>query len=673
MQSRIVLIMAVIALIVSAGTASPMITGTNALTAHGYNNCINNSQVTPVSLTNGIECTSLRADDDRVVKEVSYDSPLSISAPQAGRRAMKEGRYADDEGNVRVIVMFKGKPKPKLITQYRGEIKHKYQIIPAVAATMPEETAVTSLESDSDVAYIEPDYEVQVTETLPWGVDRINAELIWNGVEGKSDVAPGGNAGSGIAISVIDTGIDYNHPDLADNYEGGYDFVNEDSDPKDDNGHGTHCAGIIAARDNGAGIVGVAPEADLYAVKVMNSEGRGYISDVIAGIDWSVKNNIKIISMSIGSTQDSTAFRNACDKAYNAGLLLVASAGNRGNADGTGDTVTYPGRYDSVIAVAATDSANNRASFSSTGSDVELAAPGVSIYSTYLNNGYATKSGTSMACPHVTGTAALAWSAYPDYTNVQVRALLQETAEDIGTTGKDDDYGYGMVNAEKTAYVSASDNTAPASIVDLKLSQRGETWLKWTWSNPSDIDFRYTMVFLNGIWVTNTSDTYYYVNGLMRNSTYELGTHTVDRAGNVNTAWVNHTGKTEDETVLQQSSTTFSPAYYYGRTVSSFKTWVPPVSNKNSYKRWTPLPGRQMDRYHSVLFNRTASNNIYPIPAQGKTEIYDYRMARSSSFVPYVLDAGKGLRTALYKDYGYPRVIHKTMNVTAGKLYPRYV
>jgi subtilisin/minor extracellular protease Epr len=188
-------------------------------------------------------------------------------------------------------------------------------------------------------------------------------------------------------VAILDTGIDYEHSDLNDNYIGGYDFANNDLEPMDDNGHGTHCAGIVAAEDNEGGVVGVAPEADLYAVKVLDSVGNGYMMDVI--------------SMSFGSNLGSTSLETACDNAYSSGVLVVAAAGNDGNPSGEGDNVDYPARCDSVIAVAATDSNDNRAIWSSTGPDVELAAPGVSIYSTYLGGGYATMSGTSMACPHV--------------------------------------------------------------------------------------------------------------------------------------------------------------------------------------------------------------------------------------------------------------------------------
>ncbi|MCW4049803.1 MAG: S8 family peptidase, partial [Candidatus Bathyarchaeota archaeon] len=277
---------------------------------------------------------------------------------------------------VPVIVGFKGKADAGLIRAHGGDIKYEYGMISAVACSLPQ-GAIDALNKNPNIAYIEPDGKVQITqeeEELPWGVARIDA----------NDVHPY-NKGTGVKVAIIDTGIDYDHPDLVDNYIEGYDFVNNDSDPMDDAGHGTHCAGIVAAEDNEIGVIGVAPEAELYAVKVLDSKGSGYVSDVIAGIEWATGNGMQIISMSLGSDSDNEALHTACDKAYGEGVLVVAAAGNdyqrRGRAEF--DTVDYPARYDSVIAVGATDDTDTKASWSSTGLALELTAPGVSIYSTY--------------------------------------------------------------------------------------------------------------------------------------------------------------------------------------------------------------------------------------------------------------------------------------------------
>ncbi|MEA2053325.1 MAG: S8 family serine peptidase [Euryarchaeota archaeon] len=361
------------------------------------------------------------------------------------------GSAADNGTNKEpVIIGFENTPGPAdeaMVRGHGGDIKYSYTIINAIAAKLPE-PAIENILKTPRVTYVEMDGEVHTLDAEldnSWGVKRI----------GAGNVHDGGNKGAGVKVAIIDTGIDYDHPDLDANFGTllGYDFANDDSEPMDDNGHGTHCAGIVAAEDNGEGVVGVAPGAHLYAVKVLDGSGSGYESDVIAGIQWSKTNNMDVISMSLGSDFGSISLKKACDNAYSSGVLLVAAAGNDGYSSGKGNTVDYPARYSSVIAVAATDSNDIRARWSSTGPDVELAAPGVSIYSTYLGGGYATMSGTSMACPHVAGTAALVIAAGKG----DVRQYLQDTADDLGAAGKDNLYGYGLVDADEAVPPAPND------------------------------------------------------------------------------------------------------------------------------------------------------------------------------------------------------------------------
>jgi PKD repeat protein len=354
------------------------------------------------------------------------------------------GSAADNDTKTKepVIIGFKSTPGPAdkaMVRGHGGDIKYSYTIINAIAAKLPE-PAIENIQKSPRVTYVEIDGEVHTLDAEldnSWGVKRI----------GAGTVHASGNNGTGVMVAILDTGIDYEHSDLDDNYIDGYDFVNDDSDPMDDNGHGTHCAGIVAAEDNGEGVVGVAPGADLYAVKVLNSVGSGSESDVIAGIQWSVDKDMDVISMSFGSNVESTPLKDACDNADSSGVLLVAAAGNDGNPPGRGDNVDYPAGYYSVIAVAATDSNDIRARWSSTGPAVELAAPGVNINSTYLGGEYAYASGTSMACPHVAGTAALIGGG---------RQYLRDTADDLGAPGKDDLYGHGLVDADEAAPPTAN-------------------------------------------------------------------------------------------------------------------------------------------------------------------------------------------------------------------------
>ncbi|MCH8986656.1 S8 family serine peptidase [Patescibacteria group bacterium] len=332
-----------------------------------------------------------------------------------------------------------------LVRGHGGTIKYNYHLVPAIAASVSE-SAIAGLLNNPRITSIDLDgtvYAIDVELDNTWGVKRI----------GSGTVHDGGNKGAGVKIAIIDSGIDYNHPDLDANFAGGYDFVNDDTDPMDDNKHGTHVAGTVAAEDNDIGVVGVAPEARLYALKVLNASGSGSWSDVIAALEWAVDNGIQVTNNSYGSGMNpGGVVQAAFDSSAAAGILHIAAAGNAGNLKGKGNNVGYPARYDSVVAVAATDINDKRASFSSTGPDVELAAPGVDIKSTKLGGGYIEFNGTSMASPHVAGSAALVIAAGiadsngNGLINDEVRQVLNDTALDLGDTGRDSLYGFGLVN-----------------------------------------------------------------------------------------------------------------------------------------------------------------------------------------------------------------------------------
>lgn len=296
-----------------------------------------------------------------------------------------------------------------------------------------------------NVLWVEPNYIINVDMTpndpsfgQQWGPQKISAPDAWDLEQGNQDVL----------VVVIDTGVSYTHPDLASNYiVGGYDWVNDDDDPMDDHGHGTHCAGIIAASiNNGNGIAGLA-QVKIIAEKFLGSTGSGSSWDAAQAITHAtdlgktISNRI-ILSNSWGSIGNSTAVKEAMDYAYQNNVLIVAAAGNDASS-----APFYPAAYQEVISVSATDSNDNLASFSNYGSTIELSAPGVSIYSTHLNDGYKSLSGTSMAAPHVSGVAALIWSQHPSYNRDLIRIVLQNKANDLGQNGWDQYYGYGRINA----------------------------------------------------------------------------------------------------------------------------------------------------------------------------------------------------------------------------------
>lgn len=285
------------------------------------------------------------------------------------------------------------------------------------------------------VRYVEPNYLVFAFATpndpyfsQQYGLTRIQANLAWDLWQPQRTVY----------IAIIDTGIDSNHPDLTNKMRRhtngavyGYNFVSNTTNAADDNGHGTHCAGIAAAEiNNSLGIAGVAAwnpvvagsngYVQLMPVKVLNSSGSGTLTAVASGITWAADNGAHILNLSLGSSSGSQQLADAVNYAWNRGCLLVAAAGNGGSS-----TPQYPAYYTPCIAVAATDSTDTLTSFSQYGSWVDIAAPGANIISTYPGNRYATLSGTSMAAPHVAGAAAVLWSHNPSLTNAQVRNALE--------------------------------------------------------------------------------------------------------------------------------------------------------------------------------------------------------------------------------------------------------
>ncbi len=324
---------------------------------------------------------------------------------------------------------------------------------PILIASLTEEE-IAALKDDKNVARVEEDgqcyalgaiyttdqllFEGQLTvqaETVPSGVVQIKAPDAWECSRGKA-----------VKVAVLDTGIDSEHPDLKPNFKMGVSFVPDESSWQDFNGHGTHCAGTIAAAINGSGVVGVAPNAYLYAVKVLSRTGSGNWSWLIAGLDWCVnKKKMNIVSMSLGGSTAPAALEEMCEMAFKQGVLLVGAAGN------SGGNVGFPARYDSVIAVSAIDSSNTIANFSSRGPAVELCAPGVDVLSTWPGGGYRRLNGTSMATPHVAGAAALAWGSHRYSNNVTIRRLLAWRANNLGNPGRDDLYGFGRVDAEQVA------------------------------------------------------------------------------------------------------------------------------------------------------------------------------------------------------------------------------
>jgi thermitase len=324
--------------------------------------------------------------------------------------------------------------------------------------------AADRLEASPAVAYAEPNYIYQAT-AVPndpmfgqlYGMNKIQAPAGWDLLGLGSFPLTGG-----VKVGIVDTGITQNHEDLVgktadcggvNNFGISLGVIILGSDPTivngkcaDDNGHGTHVAGTIAAvANNGKGVAGVAFNSPLTICKALNGSGSGTLQMVANCIAWTNQHGAKIISMSLGGSGSAT-LQAAVTNATNNGSLLIAAAGNSGDS-----TVSYPAGYPEVVSVAATDANDQKASFSSFNSDVEVAAPGVNITSTWNNGAYNTISGTSMATPHASGVAALIAGRNPTGGPAAWRAKLDASVDDLGAPGRDPQFGFGRVNVVKAA------------------------------------------------------------------------------------------------------------------------------------------------------------------------------------------------------------------------------
>lgn len=375
-----------------------------------------------------------------------------------------------NNGIERIIIgMDSMSSKPLVATSvmnHNGSVVNEIPAINAIVVEIPKEKYVL-LKLDSDfkehVLYMEPDIQVNIpivhiTEaptavplTNPndpyypyqWGLPMIEVNYAWDIITGNESTI----------VAVVDTGVDYTHNDLgAVDGSIGWDFANGDNDPMDDNGHGTHVAGIIAATiNNNEGVVGVAPGITIMPVKVLNAQGTGWTSDIASGIAYAADNGAQIISLSLGSWFPSKTLENATRYAvFDKGCILFAASGNDGL-----QLNTYPAAYRWVVAVGSVGYDGNRAWYSNYGDFVALVAPGGSsdsnlshdILSTLPGNNYGYAAGTSMATPHASGVAALYWSYNPAMANIDVARAMIHNADDLGTPGKDIYYGYGLVDA----------------------------------------------------------------------------------------------------------------------------------------------------------------------------------------------------------------------------------
>ncbi|WP_138420599.1 S8 family peptidase [Aquibacillus sediminis] len=392
------------------------------------------------------DVTGQNAEDTREITDDSSDSP-GADDPLAndGTNEVQQSESTiedtidpeiEENGEIRVMMLVEENSSPEQVIQtYDGTVEQTYEEMNMIAGYVPRQK-ISDLEQDQRVTHLEYDkvMEINSTQVVEWGSEAI-----------QSPLALSSNfTGEGVKVAVLDTGI-ADHEDVT--ITAGVSMVDYTNSYQDDHGHGTQVAGIIGAKPNDIGIVGVAPASELYAVKVLGQDGTGYTSDVIAGIDWAIQQDMDIMNISLGAERGSPLMESYIRQAIDQNIVVIAAAGNDGTPAGTEDNVGYPARYSQVIAVGATNQSNQRADFSSTGQAVEIAAPGEAILSTHLHNKYARVNGTSFASPYVAGVAALIKQLNPSMTVSQIRKRIQQESIDLGPTGRDSWYGYGLTQA----------------------------------------------------------------------------------------------------------------------------------------------------------------------------------------------------------------------------------
>ncbi len=478
------------------------------------------------------------------------------------------------------------------------------------------EAILNSLKNEPGVIYAERNayaYALMVPNDpyykYQWHMTRIGVEDAW-------DLS----TGSGVIVAVVDTGIKQTLEDLANTqFVPGYDFVNEDNDPTDDEGHGSHVAGTIAqSTNNGVGVVGIAFNAKLMPVKVLDSRGSGTYDDIADGIYYAVDNGADIINMSLGGPSSLDILEDAVNYAWSHGVVVVCAAGNESTSD-----PSYPAAYDAAISVSATTSIDTLASYSNYGSTIDIAAPGgdtgdnngdgyddMILQNTFsrTDEGYYFYAGTSMASPHVAGTAALVKAANPNLTNAEIREILETTAEDLGDPGWDQYFGNGLVNAYAAVQAAlggggggGDEDTTPPTISNINVTNitSNSVTITWTTDEPatSKVYYGLTTSYGNtaydGSYVTSHSVT---LTGLSAGTTYHFMVESADQAGNVSQS-SDYTFTTQEEEpqpsgVMYVDSIDMSLAirgrwYYAVATVKIVDTQGNPVSGATVYVTWS--------------------------------------------------------------------------------------
>ena len=390
-----------------------------------------------------------------------FTQPVVVpSKPQSTPTATVSESYQPDQVLVRLAPSGGTSPLKNCLAG------HDYQIVESIGSLDVYLLEIPAGEVDQTlgllapcqgVSYAEPNYYVSIADTIPndpgfvnqYGLTAIRAPQGWDLSEGSSAVT----------IGIVDTGVDLSDAEFAGKLVAGYDFIHSTANPQDDNGHGTHVAGIAAAdSNNGIGVAGVAWFAKIMPVKVLDASGNGTYANVSLGIMWATDHGAQVINLSLGGVNPSQTLQDAVDYAYSHNVTVVASAGNTG-----GNVIMYPARYPQVIAVGATDALNAHAGFSNAGPEMALVAPGDQIYST-LPGGYGYRSGTSMSAAFVSGLAAILRSLPGNTSPAAITNQMETSALDLGVPGRDNQFGYGLIQMDGAIRLAQPPAPTPSAL-----------------------------------------------------------------------------------------------------------------------------------------------------------------------------------------------------------------
>jgi thermitase len=457
------------------------------------------------------------------------------------------GAHAAPSEKVRLLI----KPKADisesalhaLLSAHGGEESRTIPGVETRVVEVPRQTAVKLLQvlkNRREIDYAETDVTAHAIATTndpyftsgsQWYLSKMQVPDAWDLTAG----APG------VVVAVLDTGVRASHPDLAGKVLAGRDFASGDSDPSDENGHGTAVAGLIGAvSGNSTGMASVAWNTSILPVRVLDKDGSGSHSDIADGIVWATDQGADVINLSLGGTGSSSTLQSAINYAWSKGVVIVAAAGNNGDS-----VPCYPAACTNVVAVSATNSSDSRTSWSNYGSYVDIAAPGANVLTLSGSNGYEAMDGTSFSSPLTAGVVALMRAANPALSNATIVNALLANADDIGASGKDNDFGHGRVNARRAVTAvggAASAVDAIAPVVTIHSPSAGATVGGVTGVSVSASDntgvTRIELHIGGSLYAQSTSPstTFSWNTGNFLDGTYTLEVRAYDAANNVSSS-----------------------------------------------------------------------------------------------------------------------------------------